>query len=433
MNHTNYDTHWYLRNKKIRKALTKLVQGFVKPDNTTFYWYREIYQFDDTLHIVLMYYDDIVNFHKCLENYYSPNIHKHVVFSFGTESMFCFNTRNTRKGAEFCNLFELVHSWLEKLNIDPCIVSFYNGNQLIESAYTSWCEEQNVVRRMSVGWYDVWAAATIKTHSNYLNRVSYGKKPKYFSCLNNKPRWHRLKTLEYMHDNNLLEHGACSFVFNDDAKDILEYTFNRPDLIKYIPMCKDGWQSSNDVAMLSNTPIHQELPELDSYFSYFNETYFDVITETIFNSNDWFHTKHGLEGDYWHNVFFTEKIFRSILFKRPFVLLGGTRSLEILKSHGFKTFDMLFDESYDIVSDPTTRLNMALDTVKDLVNSVTLDELHERINSEEVQSVLEHNYKTIFDYAEKNKSKVVSTNAKSISWQTHPINPNFKGFDNIHE
>ena len=44
---------------------------------------------------------------------------------------------------------------------------------------------------------------------------------------------------------------------------------------------------------------------------------------------------------------FTEKIMKCIAMKHPFILIGNTGALKLLKSHGFKTFEGLIDESYD--------------------------------------------------------------------------------------
>ena len=427
MNQTSDLPNGYLKNRKISKALSELVQIFDLKDGNKFYWYKSVYEHKEQLHFVLLFHDDIVNFSNCIKQYYKPNLHKQIIISFGTESMFCFNSVDNKK---FYNLFELLHLWLVDCNIHPSIVSFQNGNQLINKAYTEWCKDHNIKDKITMGWYDLWAKSTIHTHMGLIDKLQHDNKKKHFCCLNNKPRWHRLKVLEYLHDNNLLQHGSCSFVFNDDAKNILKDNFNREDLVKYIPMCRDGWNTCKDIKMPSNMKYIQDVPELDSYFSYFNETCFDVITETIFNSNDWFHTKHGLQENYWHNIFFTEKTWRSVLFKRPFVLLGGAGSLETLRQHGFKTFDILFNEDYDTITDPEKRLSSAMDSVNNVIEKYSVSQLQDFINSKDMQSILNHNYENLFVYAEQHKNKISHDNWKNLSWETHPINPTFQGFDN---
>lgn len=57
-----------------------------------------------------------------------------------------------------------------------------------------------------------------------------------------------------------------------------------------------------------------------------------VVTETVF---------------YHNKLHLTEKVFKPIVAKRPFMLLGAPGNLAYLKSYGFKTFDFWIDESYD--------------------------------------------------------------------------------------
>ena len=61
-------------------------------------------------------------------------------------------------------------------------------------------------------------------------------------------------------------------------------------------------------------------------------SFLHVVTETCF----WDQKKH-----------LTEKIFKPIVLKQPFVLLGSEGNLSYLKEYGFKTFDKWWDESYD--------------------------------------------------------------------------------------
>ena len=52
----------------------------------------------------------------------------------------------------------------------------------------------------------------------------------------------------------------------------------------------------------------------------------------------------------------TEKTFKPIAMGMPFVLSAPAGSLEYLRQYGFKTFDSVWDESYDKVSDDTNRI-----------------------------------------------------------------------------
>lgn len=66
-----------------------------------------------------------------------------------------------------------------------------------------------------------------------------------------------------------------------------------------------------------------------------------VVTETVF---------------YYDKLHLTEKIFKPIASKQPFMLVAAPGNLDYLRSYGFKTFDGIIDESYDCIQDPDERI-----------------------------------------------------------------------------
>jgi hypothetical protein len=91
---------------------------------------------------------------------------------------------------------------------------------------------------------------------------------------------------------------------------------------------------------------------------------------------------------------FVEKIMIPILFKKPFLNLGPLNGLQILKSYGFKTFDTIIDESYDIEVDLDKRMDMVLDELERL----------SKIDLNELTPILDYNYNLLLDM-NKNKKK----------------------------
>lgn len=67
-----------------------------------------------------------------------------------------------------------------------------------------------------------------------------------------------------------------------------------------------------------------------------------VVTETVF---------------YYNKLHLTEKIFKPIVSKQPFMLLAAPGNLEYLRSYGFKTFEGIIDESYDSIQDNDQRID----------------------------------------------------------------------------
>ena len=71
-----------------------------------------------------------------------------------------------------------------------------------------------------------------------------------------------------------------------------------------------------------------------------------VVSETIF---------------YQEKLHLTEKIFKPICARRPFILVGAKGNLAYLRSYGFKTFDQWISEDYDHEEDNEKRLLMIVD------------------------------------------------------------------------
>ena len=108
------------------------------------------------------------------------------------------------------------------------------------------------------------------------------------------------------------------------------------------------------------------------------ESFLYVVTETCF----WEEKKH-----------LTEKIFKPIVTKHPFVLVGCRGNLQYLKSYGFKTFDRWWDESYDNIQDPIERLNAVTHIVEKICS---YDNIKLESMLVEMQDVLDYNFNLFY-------------------------------------
>lgn len=112
----------------------------------------------------------------------------------------------------------------------------------------------------------------------------------------------------------------------------------------------------------------------NSLSNYYFETFVDVVTETRFAQPT-------------ANI--SEKTFQPIQYFRPFVLVAPPKSLEYLKTFGFKTFSEFWDESYDDELDHGERLAKIFDLL-DSVFSMTNEEQRELYAN--MLPNLEHNF-----------------------------------------
>lgn len=107
------------------------------------------------------------------------------------------------------------------------------------------------------------------------------------------------------------------------------------------------------------------------------ESFLHVVTETC----------------YWDTkLHLTEKIFKPIVARQPFVLLAPHNNLSYLKSYGFRTFDRWWDESYDQIKNPVQRLSAVVSVIQE-VCSRSINELNDMLY--EMNDILEHNYRLL--------------------------------------
>ena len=110
-------------------------------------------------------------------------------------------------------------------------------------------------------------------------------------------------------------------------------------------------------------------------------------------------------------IHLTEKIFKPIVLKQPFVLLNGAGSLEYLRSYGFKTFSDFWSEEYDTIDNLDQRLQSAANVVN-YVGSCSLSELEQM--RDKMKPILEHNYNWFYNgFADKCWAEL-ETNIKSL-------------------
>ena len=103
-----------------------------------------------------------------------------------------------------------------------------------------------------------------------------------------------------------------------------------------------------------NFPGETDHPMHSCWLSLFDESAESLaygVTETVFEGR-----RHHL----------TEKTFKPICLGMPFVLASTAGSLEYLRDYGFKTFDTLWDESYDLELDDQWRMYKIAQVLKNL-------------------------------------------------------------------
>ncbi len=311
-----------------------------------------------------------------------------------------------------------VHSVIKRLqNILPPGSFFFMTSALnAEEIYERWCErrgEKQLLTMIACARFESVAKEMmldngLQWHYDDLNyEISVMPRPKKFLCYNRMPRLHRVKMFTDLYKKGCHKQALISFHNEDEA------------------LTKCGWDDPEDS---NHKGTHWEdtfayfykniMPNLDQFklnkteerwnpvdimeddFDHFNDTYFSVINETLFYK-DTYKYQSLVDISPTDSVFLSEKIFKPLACKHPFIVIGVDRTLEYLKKYGYKTFDQWIDESYDQEPDDDRRMDMCVAEIERLTN-LTDDEWCTMIK--EMIPILQHN----FDALARNKNLIVN-------------------------
>jgi hypothetical protein len=226
--------------------------------------------------------------------------------------------------------------------------------------------------------------------------ISKKDKLKHFGIFIGRSNAERLYLASYL-DHHYSDKTKMSYHFNvaDDfhtsniGLDSLIKFHRKDDLqieVNFISRCPIKLTDKNSIIVdknLSTMPGQQLLENDRQYFMQTYENFFvEVVCESYFTGNTFFPT---------------EKIFRPIILKTPFIVQGSQFFLRGLKDLGFKTFDNWWDEGY--TEDPSDWQLKEIVKVIDFISNKSQQEMQDMLV--QMHDILEHNYKIFFSLSEK--------------------------------
>lgn len=237
---------------------------------------------------------------------------------------------------------------------------------------------------------------------------------KKFICFNGACRVHRTYLLAKFLDNDLLVDSLYSFnfAFADKLRysEILEHHFQNQIPYRDIKWAKIKQTVFNNIDKLPFLISHlnrgqqfnHESAEID--FENYANTYFSIITETSFIT---WKKEHSIGIDTFDNHFFSEKTWKILQAKHPFILVSNYNILKSFRELGYKTFHPYIDESYDDIQDDELRLESILTEVNRLCK-MSLDNLKELM--EKIDPIVRHNY----EHLKSRNKEIVYLDRKSV-------------------
>jgi hypothetical protein len=233
----------------------------------------------------------------------------------------------------------------QNLNIYP---SIFKKSLLIHSEKRSACVAKYQADNELIPVY-YWSHALIaRDWFRYAEHETFKKTYKNTFLIYNRAwsgaREYRLKFADLLVESNLHAHCQTSFNPNDPELDI-HYTG--------LKLKNHVWQPTQ---ILENFFPPNDIPSsasADFVTIDYNNNDIEVILETLFDDD---------------RLHLTEKSLRPIACAQPFIMAGTHGSLKYLHSYGFKTYDKIWNESYDQIENSAQRLQAVIDLMKHIVS-----------------------------------------------------------------
>ena len=310
-----------------------------------------------------------------------------MAFKLGYDKIFFVNSEETLQEQSVFKCHRLIRYFSDKpadtwFHVTGCLDGHYRYQTLCEAFgvepmmnIVSGYRFENVVLDSMPEVLEHWKLAP------FVEQIEYKPepRPKKFVCFNRVPRWHRVRLLGYMLEKNLVDKGFYSFTLSDadsgpfgdrehwvpkpiEECDENEQALHDPyvdNIYKYwdtLPLVLNRSSSRDNPVDINREDVH-----------YHTDSYFSIVCETTF-----FHSmgKPGKPLTLLHTdgVFISEKMYKPLAYKHPFVTLAMPKTLEYLRKVGYKTFHPYIDETYDTIEDDELRMQAICAEVERLCN-----------------------------------------------------------------
>lgn len=266
-----------------------------------------------------------------------------------------------------------------------------------EEKYDLVRKEHNLPDRMNllVTNYYEWIASADNFRLQTMPEYNVGLRPKQFVCLNKVERYHRIRIVAWLLKNNMLDKGLVSFYGRDFDNSWIEVAKMWADSENY--RVEPKWiidsitENSDKFPMNLNASPDRENPIelIDDDHTLYNQTYYSIVPETMF-----FCQKHGFNNlhTFADSHFISEKTYKTLAIKHPFILMGWPKTMEHLRSLGYKTFHPYINEDYDNEIDDFKRFDLITREIERL-NNFTDQQWIEF--TENIKPIVEHNFNVL--------------------------------------
>ena len=297
----------------------------------------------------------------------------------------------------FSNITEqLYHSVIDRYSVPPRKLILFTGALDFEENLIEYAEKHKVkpFRLESMLEFELSTQSRFEhdIREKYPRTLTKDRYEKKYLNFNRRWRQHRPLLVALLKSADLLKDGYVSLAPSDD---------NRgwdTEMDHIIELCRDHdgirrTLMAHRKSIENMGPLYLDKPDLtinqapaeitDDIRAMYENTYFSVVSETIYFTKmlDWE-----------DSCFLSEKVFKAILFKHPFILVATPNTLKYLKAIGYKTFSPVIDESYDSIEDNGQRM---VAIVKEINRLCKLKGAALESYQQYCRKIVEHNFKVL--------------------------------------
>lgn len=290
--------------------------------------------------------------------------------------------------AERLGLYHLLDEFCVNTGYDKNRITIKTANMLEQHA-------EYVISRHPEYWYEINSIQSW-LYDKELS-ITYSPK-KHFGNFISRSNWFRLWTATILHtyhkdktvqtyhyDSKRENYNANGYIGVDD---LFRYDCDLiPQAVEFLQSCpktidieflQDLNNCKGSVFQHENSYYPIQHPSNLNLLQYYNDIFVDIIVEPNISGNCFLAT---------------EKLWRCIVARRPFIVISNANYLKNLRGLGFKTFDHWWAEEYDLYEN-----GVRIKKFEDIAAKISTWSIAD-LNSKliDMSSTLDHNYQTFID------------------------------------
>ena len=173
-----------------------------------------------------------------------------------------------------------------------------------------------------------------------------------FTALSRTHKWWRATVMADLVRNGLLYNSYWSYNTDVALDDLPEDNPIEVDTLEIRSLIDEFLKGAPYTCDSQTSDQHNDHSIVET--AHYTDAYCNIVLETHYDA------------DQSGGAFLTEKTFKPIKHGQPFIIVGCPGSLEALRKLGYRTFDNVIDNSYDLIENNTQRWQQTLHAIQQI-------------------------------------------------------------------